>query len=228
MAFGKRKIPIGQPGVEPTPAVQPQASQPQPAVPHPQHQQRKVFPDEVWQGKTGEMLRMLGMSPDDPSNLVPDANSVNARLDRDREKFEARLAEMNRSVAAKVPGGQMRGFSLLPDPCWNGEMGHLLMMRLELFPYDDWNMIFLPADAATAAAMDMPLHPNGNVPAFVANAEKFLRDADAHLRAAHDEASRTQDFGKFHDEMEDIRDRVRALARAFLGELDKAWQERDR
>ena len=228
MAFGKRKIPIGQPGVEQAPAVQPQASQPQPAAMPPQHQQRKVFPDEVWQGKTGEMLRMLGMSPDDPSNLVPDANSVNTRLDQDRAKFEARLAEMNRSVAAKVPGGQMRGFSLLPDPCWNGEMGHLLMMRLELFPYDDWNMIFLPADAATAAAMDMPLHPNGNVPAFVANAEKFLRDADAHLRAAHDEASRTQDFGKFHDELEDIRDRVRALARAFLGELDKAWQERDR
>lgn len=229
MAFGKRKIPIGQPAVESAPSNQPQASQP--AVgsqPEAQHQQRKVFPDEVWQGKTGEMLRMLGMSPDDPSNLVPDANSVNARLDRDRAKFDARLAEMNRSVAAKVPGGQMRGFSLLPDPCWNGEMGHLLMMRLELFPYDDWNMIFLPVDAATAAAMDMPIHPNGNVPAFVANAEKFLRDADAHLRAAHDEASRTQDFGKFHDELEDIRDRVRALARAFLGELDKAWQERDR
>jgi hypothetical protein len=225
VAFGKRKVPLGQPPAEQAPLDQPPPATQQP---QPQHQQRKVFPDEVWQGKTGDMLRMLGMSPDDPSNLVPDANSVNARLDRDREKFEARLAEMNRSVAARVPGGLMRGFSLLPDPCWNGEMAHLLMMRLELFPYDDWNMIFLPADAATAAALDMPIHPNGNVPAFVANAEKFLRDADAHLRAAHDEASRTQDFGKFQEELEDIRDRVRALARAFLSELDKAWQTRDR
>jgi len=229
VAFGKRKIPIGQPAGEPAPAVQPQASQPVAASqPPPQHQQRKVFPDEVWQGKTGEMLRTLGMGPDDPSNLVPDANSVNARLDRDREKFEARLAEMNRSVAARVPGGQMRGFSLLPDPCWNGELAHLLMMRLDLFPYDDWNMIFLPADAATAAALDMPMHPNGNVPAFVENAEQFLRVADTRLRAAHDEATRTQNFGQFGEDLEEIRDKVKGLARAFLGELDKAWQERVR
>jgi hypothetical protein len=145
VAFGKRKVPIGQPAVEQEPANQTQAGQAPPDAPQPEHQQGKVLPDEVWQGKTGDMLRMLGMSPNDPSNLVPDANSVNARLDRDRAKFEARLAEMNRTVAERVPGGQMRGFSLLPDPCWNGEMGQLLMMRLELFPYDDWNMIFLPA-----------------------------------------------------------------------------------
>jgi hypothetical protein len=174
------------------------------------------------------MLRQLGMSPDDPSNLVPDSNSVNSRLDRDRAKHEAKLEEINRSVAARVPGGQMRAFSLLPDPCWNGELGHLLMMRLELFPYDDWNMIFLPADAETAAALDLPLHPSGNVPAFVAKAERFLSDADARLRAAHEEASRTHEFGKFNDDLEEIRDKVKGLARAFLSDLDKAWQERDR
>jgi hypothetical protein len=227
VAFGQRKVPIGQPAVEQEPANQTQAGQAPPDAPQPEHQQGKVLPDEVWQGKTGDMLRMLGMSPNDPSNLVPDANSVNARLDRDRAKFEARLAEMNRTVAERVPGGQMRGFSLLPDPCWNGEMGQLLMMRLELFPYDDWNMIFLPADAATAAAFDMPLHPNGNVPAFVSNAERFLREADTRLRAAHDEAARTQNFGQFSDDLEEIRDKVKGLARAFLSELDKAGQERN-
>jgi hypothetical protein len=122
----------------------------------------------------------------------------------------------------------MRGFSLLPDTCWNGELGQLLMMRLDLFPYDDWNMIFLPADAATAAALDMPIHPNGNVPDFVGKAEKFLGEADAHLRAAHEQATQTQDFAQFGDDLEEIRNKVKGLARAFLGELDKAWQERDR
>lgn len=221
MAFGKRKVPIGQAPVD-------QASQATAPALQPQHQQRKVFPDEVWEGKTGDMLRQLGMSPDDASSLVPDSNSINARLDRDRATHEAKLEEMNRGVASRVPGGQMRAFSLLPDLCWNGEMGHLLMMRLDLFPYDDWNMIFLPADAKTAAALDMPLHPNGNVPAFVDKAERFLRDADERLRAAHAEASRTQDFGQFNEDLEEIRDKVRGLARAFLGDLDKAWEERDR
>jgi hypothetical protein len=230
LAFGKRKSPPGQASDQATPvseaSLTPPVGQPTPAAP--QHQQRRVLPDEVWQGKTGEMLRTLGMSPDDPSNLIPDANSVNERLDRDRAKHEARLEEANRNAAAKVPGGRMRGFSLLPDTCWNGELGQLLMMRLDLFPYDDWNMIFLPADAATAAALDMPIHPNGNVPDFVAKAEKFLRDADAHLRAAHERAAQTQDFAQFGDDLEEIRNKVKGLARAFLGELDTAWQERDR
>ena len=230
MAFGKRKVPPGQASVQTASESQATASPPpgQPPPTPPEHQQRHVLPDEVWQGKTGEMLRALGMSPDDPSNLIPDVNSVNVRLDRDRARHEAKLEELNRNTAAKVPGGRMRGFSLLPDPCWNGELGQLLMMRLDLFPYDDWNMIFLPADAETAAALDKPIQPNGNEPDFVAKAELFLRDAEAHLRAAHDEATRTQDFGQFGDELDEIRDKVKGLARSFLSELDKAWQERDR
>jgi hypothetical protein len=186
--------------------------------------QRKVFPDEVWQGKTGEMLRLLGMSPDDPSNFVPTVDSVNARNARDRAVFEEKLAKTNRDIAARTNGGAMRGFSLLPDPCWTGEMGHFLMLRLDLFPFEDWNLVLLPADMRTAQFLDLPPHPNQDVPQFVAAAEKFLKDADAALRAAHTEAGRTQDFGKFGDAREQIRDKIKGLAGAFLASMDEAWK----
>jgi hypothetical protein len=134
---------------------------------------------------------------------------------------------MNRSVAERVPGGRMRGFSLLPDSCWTGELGRFLMMRLDLFPYDAWNMVLLPANTATAEALDMPPHPNGDVAVFVAKATEFLREAEARLRAAQEEATVTEDFAKFQETLEDMRDRVRALATAFLRDLDTSWKERD-
>jgi hypothetical protein len=191
----------------------------------PPQAQRKVFPDEVWQGKTGEMLRLLGMSPDDPSNFVPSIDSVNARNARDRAAFEEKLAKINRNVAARTNGGAMRGFSLLPDPCWAGEMGHLLMLRLDLYPFEDWNLVLLPADMRTAQFLDLPPHPNQDVPQFVSAAEKFLKDADVALSAAHTEAGRTQDFAKFGDAREQIRDKIKGLAGAFLASMDEAWKK---
>lgn len=156
------------------------------------------------------MLRMLDMSPDDPSNLVPDANSVNARNERDKVAFEAKLAQVNRNIAQRTNGCSMRGFSLLPDPCWSGGMGHLLMMRLDLFPYEDWNLVLLPADEHTARHLDMPPHPNLDVPVFVTASENFLREADARLRQAHAEADRTHNFAAFGDAREAIRNKCAA------------------
>jgi hypothetical protein len=215
--FGKRSPSTGLPDA-------PAAAEPSRTAEAPM--QGNVLPDPVWEGEMSNFLRMLGMSPDDPSSLMPDANSVNARLARDREKHEARLSEINRSVAERVPGGRMRQFSLIPDSCWNGELGAFLMMRLGLFPYDDWNMIFLPADEKTADALDLPVHPNGNVPAFEEAAERLIGEGDMRLRVALAEAGRTQDFARFQDEVEEIREKVRGLAKTFLDEMDKDWASR--
>lgn len=187
--------------------------------------QRKIFPDEVWEGKNGEMLRMLGMSPDDASNVVPTVDSVNARNARDKAALEQKLAKINLDIAARTNGGAMRGFSLLPDPCWAGELGHLLMLRLDLFPLEDWNLVLLPADMRTAQFLDLPPHPNQDIPQFVSASEKFLKDADVALRTAHAEAGRTQDFAKFGDAREEIRNKIKGLAAAFLASMDEAWKK---
>lgn len=188
----------------------------------------RVIPAAMWDGESGDMLRQLGMSPDDESNLVPNQQSLEQRLVEGRAKLEAKLARLNDDISRRTNGGSVRPFFLLPDPCWNGEMGHLLMMRLDLCPYDDWNIAFLAADERTALKLDAPIHPNGNLPAFVKASAEFLEREDANLRAAHAEASRTQDFGKFHDDREAIRNRVRALGGYFAAQLMKAWHQHTR
>lgn len=187
---------------------------------------RKVIPEEAWQGKTGEMLRELGMSPDDESNLIANTASINARLDAGKSALEARLAKAQANARALLPQAELRAFSLIPDPCWNGDTGVFLMASLDLYPYDDWNIVFLAADERTAMAMDIAIHPNGNVPAFVTAAEKFLAEAQAHLKRATDEAELTHDFAGFHDVREDVQLRVKGLAMSFARALIEAWDKR--
>ena len=35
--------------------------------------QQRILPAELWEGEVGDLLRQIGMSPDDESNLVPTA-----------------------------------------------------------------------------------------------------------------------------------------------------------
>ena len=62
------------------------------------------------------------------------------------------------------------------EPCWNGELGKFLMMRLQLFPYDDWNVVFLPEDERTAQLMDLPVHPGGPIPGSVEIVGQFVAE----------------------------------------------------
>lgn len=213
MSFGKRASTIA-----PSPAAPMQTSAP---VVDP-HGRRKVFQDDAWNGPTGDLLREMGMSPNDESNLVPNVSSVNEKLDAGHAALKARVAAKNAELAGR---GVVRPFSLIPDPCWTGEMGHFLLLRLDLFPFEDWNIALLPADEATALMMDMPYHPNCDVPAFVEVARRFMADADRALRAAHTEATRTHDFARYVATRDDVRDRVKRLAHFFLSQLDEAWKK---
>ncbi|MBC7769706.1 MAG: hypothetical protein H7124_13075 [Phycisphaerales bacterium] len=212
MSFGKR----------------PSTSQATSAPPPPAdaHARRKVFPTEVWQGESGDMLRMLGMTPDDESNLAPNAASINARIEQGRATMEGRFVQAQRNAQAALASAQVRPFFLIPDPCWNGPTGAFLMTSLELYPYDDWNVMFLAADDRTAAALDIALHPNGNVAAFVQASEKFMAEAQIHMEMAHDDAGRTQDFAAYYNAREDVRGRVKLLAGLFAKQIVEAWQNR--
>ncbi|MGE0741813.1 MAG: hypothetical protein AB7O98_10765 [Hyphomonadaceae bacterium] len=210
MSFGKR------------PSTQQQTLAPPHVDPH---GRRKVFPDDVWQGQTGELLRTLGMSPDDESNLVPNASSINAGIDASRRAHETAHAEAQQRVESVLPGARLRPFFLVPDPIWNSPAGVFLMTSLELFPYDAWNVIYLAADERTSAVLDIAIHPNGDIPTFVEASRRFMIDAQAQMKRAHDEAGQTHEFGKYQEAREDVRERVKALAAAFSQTLIEAWEK---
>src|SRR5262245_48607138 len=103
--FGKR---VSAPGAQPA-TPQPALSQLAALQGAPQPGQ-KIFPDELWEGETGKLLRAIGMKPDDESNIVPTQETVDERIARDKAAHEARWAELNRDVAARTSGGSVRPF----------------------------------------------------------------------------------------------------------------------
>jgi hypothetical protein len=214
MSFGKRPS-----------TASAQAAAPPPPTGGDPHNRRKVFPDAVWHGQSGSMLRELGFSPTDESNLVPNASSINARLENGKRRIDERLEAAQSNARAKMPGAQLRPFFLIPDPIWNGESGTFLMTSLDLYPYDDWNVVFLAGDERTAIVMDIALHPSGNVPTFVTAAEKFMPNARAAMKRATDEAELTSNFAAFAEAREDVQLRVKGLAMSFARALIEAWEK---
>jgi hypothetical protein len=224
MPFGKR---VGAPPTQPA-MPREVAQQPAPSdrasLPGAPQPGQKIIPDELWEGQTGDLLRAIGMKPDDESNLVPTKESIDARIARDKAAHDARWAELNRDVAARTSGGSVQPFFLIPEPCWNGELGDFLVVTLKLSPYQDWNVAFLPADECTASMMELPMHPNRDDPDVVEYAMGFVTAARDRYKACYEEVERTREFSRFNDQIEDITDKVRGLAVKILAQYGEKWQ----
>lgn len=217
MSFGKRPSTlVSEPTHEGAVKQQPQ--------PDP-HGRRKVFPDEVWDGKHGEMLRMLGMSPDDESNLVPNASSINAAIDRSKAAHDVAFADVVKRVRSTMPSAEIRPFSLIPDVVWNSPAGVFLMTTLELYPYDAWNIMYLAADERTAMVLDLAPHPGKDVPAFVQASQTFMETAQAHMDKVRARIAQTENWAAFADLQNDMRERVKAMAALFARRIAEAWAE---
>lgn len=214
MSFGKRPS-----------TASAHAAPPPPPAGDDLHNRREVFPDAVWDGPNGAMPRELGFSLTDESNLVPNASSINAKLETGKRRIDERLAAAQANAQRAMPGAMLRPFFLIPDPIWNGENGTFLMASLDLYPYDDWNIVFLAGDERTAIVMDIALHPSGNLPAFVAAAEKFMINARAAMKRATEEAELTADFAAFAEAREDAQLRVKGLAMSFARALIDGWEK---
>jgi hypothetical protein len=223
MIFGRRKKHSGH--EQNIGAQAAQQDMPEQRTPQQPEQPLRAFPAELWDdGEVGDLLRKLGMSPDDESNLVMTGAMIDARVARDRAKFEAKLEEINRDVAQRSAGGRVLPFFLIPEPCWNGDMGTFFMARLRFFPYDEWNVLFLPADERTAKFMNAPVCPHGEVPGAVELVQSFVRDAEARLSAAHAEADRTHDFGALGETVEQIKGEVWGLAAYIANHIGATWE----
>lgn len=186
----------------------------------------RVIPSEMWAGQAAQTLRALGLEPDDETNLIPDRQSLEERLQHGRLALEARTLKVNADVALRVRGGVVRPFFLIPEDCWNGPRGDFLMQRLDLYPFEDWNVAFLPADMRTAVALDAPPHPDGPIAAFEKSAADFLAKEQNKLREAHALATATRDFTAFAETREQIRSRIKSLAAFFAAQLTEAWKRK--
>ena len=183
--------------------------------------QTKIIPDEIWQGEMGDALRAAGLSPDDDSNFVPSPERVAARIARDQAASHAKLIKMNDEIFARTNGGFVQPFFLFPEPCWNGDTGHFLTMRMQMSPHEDWNVAFLPTEERWCTVLGLPRHPNEDVLLFQSDVDKFLRKAMAKMDAIREECDRTHDVALFKTQ----HDELKALIRAFAGWLREQYTD---
>ena len=95
-------------------------------------------------------------SPMKPSSIAGSRNLL-AKQDARRTRLEDELKRTHGHNA-------IRPFFVLSEPVYNSELGQWLIRLMNLMPYDDWNIVYLPMDRETQAAMGgLPLHPRQSI-----------------------------------------------------------------
>lgn len=147
-----------------TPPVQPApvpSSMPRP-VPDDDGKLR-VIPKAVFDSPQGQFLRELGFGPDDACNIVPQADDVDRMIKQSLARQEERRCRLEADLLARYGHNQLRPYFICGEGVLNTQLGDWLMRVMKLMPYDEWNTIYLPTDAPTAAVMRLPLHPLASI-----------------------------------------------------------------
>lgn len=131
----------------------------------------RLIPKAIWDGPNGEMLRQLGLSPDDPTNLALTPQRARAMEDAATARMNAVVAKVN----AHMPGVSVAPWAIIPWSVWEGLNAEFLI-KTDFCPSSPWNNMLLPADAESAAVLGLPEHPRATQPGL---AENLMRMVDA-------------------------------------------------
>jgi len=125
---------------------------------------RRVFGEAVFAGKHGHMLKSLGFDLNDPANIIPDDAEIDRRIKESLAKQDVRRTQIEADLLRAHGHNAIRPFFILAEPVFNSQLGQWLIRLMNLMPYDDWNVVYLPLDRGTQAAMGgLPLHPRQSI-----------------------------------------------------------------
>lgn len=153
MSFGRRVPSFGKKQIEPAPAA---PSRPLP--PRDSDGKRRVFGETAY-AQHGDMLRSLGLDINDANNILLEPEDFNRMVKQSLADQEKRRCAIEAELLARHGVNAIRPFFVLAEPVMNSPIGTWLIRTMRLMPYEDWNLVYLPTDRATAAVMDLPLHP---------------------------------------------------------------------
>jgi len=158
---GKKGL-FGKKGAQDGPASAPQRQGSFPTVPRDSDGKRRVFGDETYE-KHGDFLREIGFDINDPKNILPEPEDFDRKVKASLNRQEIRRQAIEADLLAKHGCNAIRPFFVLAEPVMNSKLGAWLIQVMDLMPYDDWNLVYLPTDPATASAMGLPLHPGVSI-----------------------------------------------------------------
>lgn len=153
--FGKRKP-------APAPMMAP-VTLPQPSLGA--DGKRRIFGEADF-ARHGALFRALGRRIDDPENIIPDKADFDKLIAKSLYDHELRRRGIEADMLARHGCNNIRPFFLFAEGVYKGQLGDWLIRLMNLMPYDDWNVTYLPMDDRTQAALDLPLHPQCAIPAI--------------------------------------------------------------
>lgn len=143
-----------------TPPVQPAPAPSSMARPVPDDDGKlRVIPKAVFDSPQGQFLKELGFGADDAQNIIPQADDFDLMIKQSLARQEERRCRLEAELLAKYGHNQLRPYFICGEGVLNTRFGDWLIRSMQLMPYDEWNTIYLPTDAPTAAAMELPMHP---------------------------------------------------------------------
>ncbi|TAD81395.1 MAG: hypothetical protein EAY70_04865 [Sphingomonadales bacterium] len=150
-AFGRK---IAEPAARPAPVA---AAMPR-SVPDADGKLRAI-PKAIFDGPQGQFLKELGFSADDPSNIIPQAEDFDRMIKQSLARQEERRCRLEAELLQTYGHNSLRPYFICGEGVLNTPFGDWLIRSMQLMPYDEWNTIYLPTDAPTAAVMRLPQHP---------------------------------------------------------------------
>lgn len=131
----------------------------------------RVIPKAMWEGPQGDMLRNLGFSPDDATNMALTPEHARAKEDAATARMNALVAEVN----AHIAGISVIPWAMVPWSVWEGLNAEFLIKR-DFLPSSPWNNLLLPADAASADFLGLPPHPRVAQPGLDENIARLITE----------------------------------------------------
>jgi hypothetical protein len=146
----------------------------------------RVFPKELWDDpKIGDFLRSAGMNPDDPKNIARDGDYFIAKFKAARDALNERAARYNAQMRHAFGHCNATPFLIIDQSIWDGVHGAFLYRNLDLVGYDDWNVLMMAADEATADGCGLAPHP-GKLTALTAAMDAAIVRLKAKWEQAHE------------------------------------------
>lgn len=147
----------------------------------------RVFPKELFQGETGAFLRELGFSPDDPANILPTQTAAQAKSDVLKRELDALVASVNDELGGVCT---VLPWAMVPWSVWNREPAEFMMGTCDFYPASRWNTMLLPADAASAERLGLPVHPRTPIDGLEDAAAKVFTELSEAYAAEQANATR--------------------------------------
>lgn len=151
----------------------------------------RVFPRSLWDGPGGETMREAGFGPDDPANIVPTKDHLQAKHDALYEQEKEFLKKVNAQLPCEVAP-----WAMIPWSVWQGQHADFLMTVLDLYPVGPWNLMLLPADDRGAMLLGLPRHPMSVDPEQVVAAERIIGEIRADVEKAQAQARQSDGTGR--------------------------------